>query len=95
MSTKKDALERAVKIAGGQSELGRRLETQGTPISQQSISAWLKAGEVSAGAALPIARAIDFAVTPHELDPLRYPNAWDGLPLARARAALMLQDLAA
>lgn len=88
MSNKKEALERAVRIAGGQSELERRLKAQGTPIAQQTISLWLKTGEIKAGAALPIAAAVEFQVTPHELDPIRYPNAWDGLPLERARAAL-------
>jgi DNA-binding transcriptional regulator YdaS (Cro superfamily) len=78
MSNKKEALERAIRIAGGQSELERKLKAQGTPISQQTLSVWIKAGEVRPGWALQIARAIEFAVTPHELDRRRYPNPWDG-----------------
>lgn len=83
----KAALEKAIRIAGGQSGLERRLKQLGRPVRQQSIGAWVAAGELPDGKdwGLWIARAVDFEVTPHELDKSTYPNAWDGLPIARAR----------
>lgn len=86
MLNKKDALERAVSIADGTAELARRITAGGRKVSQQAISLWCKAGEVPAsGWAIHVSRAVQFAVTPHELDPVGYPNHWDGLPLDRAR----------
>jgi DNA-binding transcriptional regulator YdaS (Cro superfamily) len=82
---KNEALNHAVDLAGGQSALQRRLLDAGERISQQAIGLWLKAGQTAAGWALPVARAVEFQVTPHELDPVRYPNPWDGLPLELAR----------
>lgn len=89
MDKKTEALERAIQIAGGQSDLKRRLTEQGRPVSQQSISLWRRAGQVASGWALPVARAVNFAVTPHELDDVAYPNPWDGLPFERARPLLL------
>jgi DNA-binding transcriptional regulator YdaS (Cro superfamily) len=94
MDKKTEALERAVCIARGQSELKRRLTNLGKRVSQQSISLWRKAGELPAGWAIWVARAVEFEVTPHELDPVGYPNPWDGLPLERGRQ-LMTERLAA
>ena len=88
MDKKTEALERAVSIAGGQSELKRRLNGLGKRVSQQSISLWRKAGALPDGWAIWVARAIEFEVTPHELDEDAYPNPWDGLPLERARPLL-------
>lgn len=89
MSTEKESLERAIRMAGGQAELERRLKAAGHKISQQSISLWIRSGRLPAGWALPIAQAIDFSVTPHELDRRGYPNAWDGLPIERARPLIL------
>lgn len=82
-------LERAVRLGGGQSGLKRRLEDAGEKISQQAIGLWLKAGKIGDGWALPVSRAIDYQVTPHELDAKAYPNPWDGLPLDRARPLIL------
>lgn len=81
----KEALERAIRLAGGQSELERRLTAAGERVTQQAISLWLKGGGVPRGWGVPVARAVDFEVTPHELDRGSYPNPWDGLPADRAR----------
>ena len=82
----KAALEKAVSIHG-QSGLERRLKQLGRSARQQSISLWLEAGALPEGKdwALWISRAIDFQVTPHELDKRAYPNPWDGLPIELAR----------
>ncbi len=81
----KTALEMAVSIAGGQSELKRRIDSVGRKVSQQAVNQWCKARYAPFGWAIWVARAVDFQVTPHELDPDNYPNAWDGLPLEKAR----------
>jgi DNA-binding transcriptional regulator YdaS (Cro superfamily) len=82
------AIRRAVSIGGGQSELARKIRALGKRVSQQSISAWVIADELPEGKdwAVWIARAVDFQITPHDLDKAAYPNAWDGLPAERARA---------
>ena len=44
MSTEKRALARAIELAGGQSELARRLtELTGEPVSQSTVSMWMTA----------------------------------------------------
>jgi len=83
-----DALKRAIAAAGSQAELERRLKAAGEQIRQQSISLWLKSG-IPAGWVLPVARAVEFQVTPHELDAKAYPNRWDGLPPRLARPLVM------
>lgn len=79
------ALERAIKLAGGQAELERKLKGA---VKQQTISLWLKTGMPSRWA-IPVARAIDFKVTPNQLAPAAYPNEWDGLPIEKARPLIM------
>ena len=81
-------LARAVYIAGGPTELARKITALGREVRQQSISLWLKAGRLPVGRdwAIWIARAIAYQVTPNELDGNAYPHPWDGLPLDRARA---------
>lgn len=84
----KEALERAIGCAGSQWELHRRLKAAGERISQQAIGLWLK-GSMPSRWAVPVARAVEFQVTPHELDKDAYPNPWDGLPVDRARPLIM------
>jgi DNA-binding transcriptional regulator YdaS (Cro superfamily) len=72
-----EALERAVTIAGGQSHLARRI---GGKVKQQHVHNWMKTGVVSPDHVITVAAAVDFQVTPHELDPKLYPNERDGLP---------------
>lgn len=63
--TPKKALQRAVDICGSQSELARRL---GGKIKQQHVHYWLENG-LSAVQAIPIERAVNGAVTRHDLRP--------------------------
>lgn len=90
MSTlKAAALTRVLEITGGsQSELARRMRANGDAVTQQAISLWIKAGEVPGEQAIPVARAVEFKVTPHELDNVAYPNPWDGLPASLAKPLL-------
>jgi DNA-binding transcriptional regulator YdaS (Cro superfamily) len=85
------ALERAIQIADGQSELARRMRASGSTAQQQHISHWLKRGEYPAHEVIHIARAVSFEVTPHELDEAAYPNVWDGLPAVLAKPLLSQQ----
>lgn len=64
----KEALQRAIDAAGGQSELARRIGKK-----QGNIWDWLQAGRVPAEACIPIERAVGGAVTRHELRPDIYP----------------------
>lgn len=72
-------LRKAVALAGSQAELARRI---GGKVKQQHVHLWLRIG-VPATAILSVARAVDFEVTPHEINPDVYPNPDDGLPAAR------------
>lgn len=84
------ALNRAVSIAGGQSELARRLTALGRRCGQGAIALWVKAGRVPEGKdwAIWVARAVNFQVMPHDLDRGAYPNVWDGMPIERARSLI-------
>lgn len=68
-------LERAISVAGGQSELAARLK-----VTPQAIQQWAARGLAPARRVVQIAAAVDFKVTPHELDPALYPRPGDGMP---------------
>ena len=70
-----DALDRAVEIAGSQQALAALLGGGPTRISQMK-----RRGTVPGDAVIPIAKAVEFRVTPHELNPDLYPHPEDGLP---------------
>lgn len=70
-------------IAGGQSQLARSI---GGRVKQQHVYQWLRAG-IPADHVIAVARAVQFAVSPHELRPDIYPNAADGLPVDKAAVA--------
>ncbi|CAI1603819.1 Uncharacterized protein conserved in bacteria, prophage-related [Serratia fonticola] len=57
-----------------QAELGRRLGKR-----SQTINGWFK-DKVPGESVLKAARALNWAVTPHELRPDLYPNPDDALP---------------
>lgn len=94
--TRTEALERAVSIAGGQSDLERKLKELGRRAGQAAISLWMKAGRLPEGKdwGLWVARAVDHKITPNDLDPDAYPNPWDGIPLEIARERGLLQEAA-
>jgi DNA-binding transcriptional regulator YdaS (Cro superfamily) len=75
--TKIRAIERAVAAAGGQAELARRLTvimSKPKPVTQQQVWNWLfRDSEVPAEYIIPIEKAIESAVTRHELRPDIYP----------------------
>lgn len=67
-----EALERAIKIAGGQSALARKL---GPPIRQGQIRNWLyRDKKISSKWIIPIEKAVNEQVTRHELAPDIYPK---------------------
>ncbi|EDW6500943.1 helix-turn-helix domain-containing protein, partial [Salmonella enterica subsp. enterica serovar Oranienburg] len=59
-----------------QAEIARQLGT-----SQQNVSLWVTSGKFPPRRILPFCRAVGFAVTPHQLDPILYPNPGDALPV--------------
>lgn len=70
------ALARAIALAGGQSALAQRLGS-----TQSVIWTWANRDRrVRAEQVIPVAAAVDWQVTPHELRPDLYPHPSDGLP---------------
>ena len=57
-----DALIKAIGLAGSQQKLADK-----AGCTQQAISKWLRDGVVSPDYVIPVARAVDFDVTPHQL----------------------------
>jgi DNA-binding transcriptional regulator YdaS (Cro superfamily) len=73
-------LQKAINLAGSQSALASLIDKR-----QSNISTWLhRDNRVPAEAVIPIAAALDYQVTPHELRPDLYPHHEDGM---RVRAA--------
>jgi DNA-binding transcriptional regulator YdaS (Cro superfamily) len=68
--TEKEALERAIEIAGGQSALARSCPSQ--RITQQNIWVWLQRGYCAPYAVLEIEAAT--GVSRHDLCPELYPR---------------------
>ena len=86
----RQALHRAVGLAGGQAGLARRLsEITGRQIKQPHVWNWLyRDSAVPAEMVIPIERATTGAVTRHELRPDLYPP--EGEMIAGERAQLRL-----
>ena len=79
----KDQLERAVAIAGNPSKLAAAATAAGPKsVERQHISNWLNRGDGSCSGdyVLQVAKAVEYAVTPHQLRPDLYPNPTDGMP---------------
>lgn len=81
----KESLQKAVDLAEGQAALARgiRQHLPESKISQVHIWGWLNTVKTEvppAEAVLPIAKYLDYQVTPHQLRPDLYPNPGDGLP---------------
>jgi len=62
------ALHLAIREAGSQSELARRLN-----VRQQSVHEWTRTGRVPAARVLDVERAVEGKVTRHQLRPDIYP----------------------
>lgn len=75
------SIETAIEIAGSQSELARRLG-----ITLQRLSNWRSRG-IPFDQVIRVAQAVDFQVTPHQLNPDLYPNPTDGVPPDQQSAA--------
>ncbi len=69
--------EKAIQLAGSQSAMARAIG-----VKPAHVWNWLNInkGVVPPQHAIPIAKATDWQVTPHELRPDIYPNPTDGLP---------------
>lgn len=72
-------LEKAIEIIGGQVATAKAINT-----SQPSIWKWLNSTKegVAGEFVIPVAKATDWQVTPHQLRPDLYPHHDDGLPRA-------------
>lgn len=77
----KEALQKAIDLADGQSSLARRI---GAGVKQQHVSLWLKTGVITPKHVIALSRAVAYQVTPHELARDLYPNENDGLPVDKA-----------
>ena len=76
-------LQKAVRLAGSQSELARRIDSvlrrsgggpKGGKVRQGYVGKWLQKGRVPDYAVIPIEVAVDGGVTRHELRPDLYPT---------------------
>ena len=87
----RESLQKAVAMAGGQAHLARGIRERipGSKIGQVHVWGWLNSVKIEvppADAVLPIAAALDWKMTPHELRPDLYPNPTDALPPNREAA---------
>lgn len=81
----KETLQKAVKLAGGQTKLasGIRARMPGSKVGQVHVWGWLnelKAPCPPAEVVIHICEVVDWRMTPHELRPDIYPHPSDGLP---------------
>ncbi len=81
----KDILLKAVSLAGGQVALADGIvkHRPGCKVSQAHVWKWLNRSSRDVPPAeyvIPIASAVEWKITPHQLRPDIYPNPPDGLP---------------
>lgn len=81
----RQSLSKAVSLAGGQAQLARLIKSvvPGTKIGQVHVWGWLNQAKMEVPppeAVLPIAEALEWRITPHELREDLYPNPTDALP---------------
>jgi DNA-binding transcriptional regulator YdaS (Cro superfamily) len=70
-------IKAAVDEVGGAARVAERLE-----ISRISVYEWISKGRLPSDRVIPLAELTDWKYTPHQLDPLLYPNPTDGIPPA-------------
>lgn len=70
-----EPIKRAIKAAGTGVALAKMLG-----VTPQAVSQWAKGAAIAPERIIDIARATNWTVTPHELNPALYPNPKDGLP---------------
>ncbi|EOJ9253580.1 TPA: transcriptional regulator [Klebsiella oxytoca] len=49
-------------------------------VSSQAVGKWLRKGNIPPRRVIPLCQILNWEVTPHEVDPMSYPNPTDGLP---------------
>lgn len=65
----------AILAAGGAAVVAERLE-----INPVSVYEWISRDKLPPARIIPIAELTDWKITPHQLDPIIYPNPTDGIP---------------
>lgn len=70
-------IKAAFDSLGGSSSVARLFD-----VTPWAAAKWLL--RLPEARVLPLAKATDYAITPHQLMPELYPNEWDGLPAERA-----------
>lgn len=68
-------IEDALHEAGGVPRVAERFE-----INPVSVYEWISRNKLPAARVIPLAELTDWRFTPHQLDPLLYPNPTDGIP---------------
>lgn len=81
----KQSLLKAVDLAGGQAPLARSIAAivPGSKVSQPLIWGWINSAKFEVPPpemVIPIAEALNYRMTPHDLRPDLYPNPTDALP---------------
>lgn len=87
----KQTLLKAIELAGSQAKLAREIRDRmpGSRIGQVTVWGWLnnvQAEVPPAEVVLPIAEALAWRITPHDLRPDLYPNPQDALPTTQEAA---------
>lgn len=67
----------AIAAAGGASVVAQQFN-----INPVSVYEWIRKDRLPADRVIPLAELTKWAFTPHTLDPILYPNQFDGLPAA-------------
>ncbi|EML4687353.1 transcriptional regulator [Citrobacter amalonaticus] len=49
-------------------------------VSSQAVSKWMNKGKIPQKRIIALCQVLNWQVTPHEIDPIAYPNPTDGLP---------------
>lgn len=81
------SIDLLIEAAGTATALSKKAR-----ISVQRITNWRTRG-IPGDQVLPLSRAVDFEVTPHQISPEMYPNPTDGLPIdIAARLLTQLDD---
>lgn len=84
-----DLIQKVVTLAGGQTALASFCATEtGKPVKQSHVWNWLNRDLcIPPEFILSSCKAIEWVITPHELNPRIYPNESDGLPLGEKHVA--------
>lgn len=68
-------IQNIIQMAGGQTALAKAIG-----LKQGHVSYWVKAGKIPTDHIIAVSGAVNWRITPHQLNPLAYPNPNDGLP---------------